>query len=144
MLNWPIAGEDLAETCANVQAWVHAHFIYVSDNVRWKTDLAYNGDHWETNAELIADLDKMGHVEGDCDAFAKLCWMALQRLGVPSRLVFCSVETGEGHLVCEAGGWIMDNRQPLINTRDDLQRMGYRWVAKSGYRAGDNWTAVID
>ena len=142
MLTWPDRGEDLEATLHNVVRWAHSRFEYVPDLDRWKENFSFNGDHWETDAELLADMQNNGRVRGDCDAFAKMCWMALRSLAVPSRLVLCLDETGGGHLVCEASGWILDNRYAVVIPRDELERLGYEWLSKSGYAPGQQWTTM--
>lgn len=144
MIAWPQRGPDLEASASRVHRWALDHFNYVRDDARWAGDqYLFFGDHWETNAELERDLDSVaGVVHGDCDAFAKLCWMALKRAGERARLVFCTAETGEGHLVCEASGWILDNRQPSIATRDELGNLGYRWISMSGFESGQPWHAI--
>ena len=143
-MEWPTAGDDLYATCENVQQWAHRRFRYVDDSIRWKDDANLKaGEHWETDAELIEEIEHKGFVDGDCDAFAKLAWMALRRLKVPSRLVMCLVPGYGYHLVCEAEGWIMDNRQKYAMRRDDLEAgQGYFWLSKSAYEPGGGWTTI--
>lgn len=144
MLTWPTAGETISETAENVHWWALQHFRYVEDAVRWKNDPDLKFDErWEKDSELLEDLEARGFVEGDCDAFAKMCWMAMRRLSAPARLVFCQLFGGGYHLVCEAEGWIMDNRQRGIMSRDELaQNHGYTWISKSGYLPGEQWTTA--
>lgn len=142
MLKLPEAAGDLEATVRRVQAWALEHFVYVPDLDRWMSNLAPNGDHWETEAELLADLETRGQVHGDCDAYAMLCWIVLRKHGIPSRLVLCAVEDGGYHLVCEAGGWILDNRTAFASTRDEAEGRGYRWISMSGFEPGGQWTAV--
>ena len=142
MLIWPTASDNLADTVERVHSWAYQRFIYVPDEARWSENFASNGDHWETDAELIEDMVHDGFLEGDCDAFAKLCWAALRRLSVASRLVTCRTETGGLHLVCEASGWVLDNRMVRAVPREELERLGYRWIAKSGFLPGGQWTTA--
>lgn len=143
MLTWPERAETPEKTVENVHKWAMARFDYIPDAQRWASGFALNGDHWETRAEIEADLEA-GTVRGDCDAFAMMCWMALRRLNEPSRLVYCTTENGQGHLVCEASGWILDNRQPVPEVRHILeQRIGYTWIAKSGFQPGEQWTTAL-
>jgi predicted transglutaminase-like cysteine proteinase len=145
MIPLPAPAADHESTLQAVHSWAHVHFTYIPDEIRWLSNApgtAANGDHWETDAELLADLEAHGRVHGDCDAFAKLCWLALRRLEIPSRLLACQTETGGWHLVCEAGGWVLDNRQPVIASRQDLERLGYRWHSMSAFLPGGQWTAV--
>jgi predicted transglutaminase-like cysteine proteinase len=143
MLIWPAKQATLEETVRAVHSWVTDRFLYIPDEVRWKDapteHFSAQGDHWETDAEILDELDRKNWISGDCDAFAKLCWMALRKLEVPSRLVFCITENGVGHLVCEASGWILDNRQGAAVPRQDLS---YRWIAKSDFLPGGQWTTA--
>lgn len=141
MLNWPSAGEDIKGTCDGVHAWARQRFVYMTDDVRWKGDQNLKGgEHWEKDDELLDELEKNGYVRGDCDAFAKMCWLAMRRLNAPARLVFC-LYGNTGHLVCEAQGWIMDNRQIEVVPREELEKhQGYMWLSKSGYLPGEEWT----
>lgn len=142
MIPFPVLREKLEDTLLLVHGWAMSHFLYVPDERRWDKDFAFNGDHWETDEELLEDLRRSGVVLGDCDAFAKLCWLALRRIDIPSRLLFCRDETGGGHLVCEASGWVLDNRQPVLVPRADLERIGYTWLSMSGFLPGQPWTLV--
>ena len=51
----------------------------------------------------------------------------------------CFTEDGEGHLVCEAEGWILDNRQSRVRSWGELP---YKWVKISGYKVGDPWREI--
>ena len=58
----------------------------------------------------------------------------------PNRLVYVKTETGEGHLVCEVDGWILDNRQPRVTERDLLP---YQFISISGFKPGEPWCEVL-
>lgn len=127
-----------------VMAWALHHFYYEKDEQRWKDnpELVMN-EHWETRAQIENDLATRGAVHGDCDAFAMMCWFSLRKAQVPSRLVMCLVETGEGHLVCMTkSGWVLDNRQMDIASNKDLERMGYKFLSMSGFEPGEAWHLV--
>lgn len=127
-----------------VHAWALHHFFYEKDEQRWKDnlELVFN-EHWETREQLEHDLQTRGAVHGDCDAFAMMCWFALQEAGVKSRLVMCLVETGEGHLVCMTeNGLVLDNRQSRVASNMDLQKHGYRFLIMSGFEPGGKWHLV--
>jgi predicted transglutaminase-like cysteine proteinase len=62
---------------------------------------------------------------GDCEDFALWCRQELSTKGIPSDLVYCLTEDGEGHLVCSVDGWILDNRYTKLMRRDDLP---YTWI----------------
>lgn len=127
-----------------VHQWALHHFFYEKDTDRWFNDPALILDeHWESREQIEHDLGVRGAVHGDCDAFAMMCWFALQKAGVKSRLVFCHVETGEGHLVCMTkGGLVLDNRQMRVASNMDLHRMGYKFLSMSGFEPGEAWHLV--
>ena len=150
LIAYPTAGSDLKGTLNKVSEWCKRRFRYVDDDARWGHTpdglmLFGHKEHWETDKELENDLRNFGEVVGDCDAYAKLVWKCLRNLGVKSRLVLCTVPDGQGgrggHLVCEAGGMILDNIQigPTSNT-DCVNDLGYIFLSKSGFQPGGEWT----
>jgi predicted transglutaminase-like cysteine proteinase len=94
-------------------------------------------EHWEDPTQIRKQLDE-GKIVGDCDNFALACRYLLNQANIPNRLVMCSVE-GEGHLVCEVDGWILDNRQTRVRSWGELN---YTWLKISGYKAGDPWHEI--
>lgn len=124
----------------DIHRWALEHFTFMRDEARWPGQFVF--DHWETDAEINAELKGGGKVVGDCDAFAKMCWNALRARGIKARLVMCQVETGEWHLVCESDGWVLDNRQPTVMKRDELEGLGYVWGSMSGFAPGEQWTTI--
>lgn len=114
---------------------VQSHFVWEPDSKVWSKP-----DHWEALEDVAAVTDADGKVHGDCDQHALLCRQALRAKNIPNRLALCLTETGECHLVCEADGWILDNRFPRVMERDLLN---YKWVSISGFNPGDPWHEVI-
>jgi predicted transglutaminase-like cysteine proteinase len=100
------------------------------------------GFEYRTDLEQYADVehwvipDDVENVTGDCEDFALACRKLCRREGIPSRLVHCLTETGEGHLVLECAGYILDNRYDWVKTNTSLD---YQWIKISGYEAGDDW-----
>jgi hypothetical protein len=45
-------------------------------------------------------------------------------------------------LTIEGTGLVLDNRYSRIVSREELERIGYRWEALSGLNPGDPWTEV--
>jgi len=109
-------------------------FIYTPDTEAWG-----NAEYWASPKEMAAHADADGFVHGDCDDFAILCRDELKKFGLRSRLVFCSVETGGFHLVCEIEGWVLDNRHKFVMSRDELP---YKWISISGYVGGEPWHLI--
>lgn len=144
---FPERRDDLQDSLAAIHVWALDRFIYVPDVERWK-DLGtqFTGDHWESDAEILADLHSSeGVLRGDCDAFAKLCWFLCRRVLIASNLVYCTVETGAGHLVCAASSFVLDNRQQAVVSRDTLEAHGYRFLKMSkAYPSKDgSWNEVM-
>lgn len=97
-------------------------------------------EYWLGSDEIKEQLSHHGCLIGDCDDFASLCIMLLRSQQIPARFVFCRTETGEGHLVAEVDGWILDNREQEVARRDDLN---YEWLFISGYHANDDWHSIL-
>lgn len=110
----------------------------VFNNFKYRTDMSQYGDieKWVMPNEYYSGREK---VVGDCEDFALACRKLLRDRGVDSRLVFCQTETGEGHLVLEVDGWILDNRESKVVPRETLE---YNWISISGYRPGDPWHTI--
>jgi len=108
-------------------------FEYVDDKSFWNTP-----EHWE-DPKYIAQQIETGKVEGDCDNFALACRYLLNQAKVPNRIAMCLTEDGEGHLVCEAEGWILDNRQTRVRSWGELP---YKWLKISGYKVGEPWHQI--
>lgn len=121
-------------TLHHLHAVCQQQFTYVADM------LAYGStDYWLSPDEIRAQLARNGFALGDCDDFAALAVMLARQQGLPARFVLCLTEAGECHLVAEVDGWVLDNRQPDVMRRDDLD---YTWLAISGFSAGDGWHTI--
>ena len=82
---------------------------------------------------------KNGIIGHNCDDFALACRQLCREKNIPSRLVVCQTEKGGYHLVTEVQGWILDNRQNGVVSRDDLD---YKWLKISGYEKGESWHSI--
>ena len=120
----------------------------IRDYVEWKfeytSDQEQRGfpEHWVDREELaeLPDAER-GEFKDDCDGFALACRYQCREEGIDnSRLVYCLTETGEGHLVLEVDGWILDNRRKWVTARDDVT---YTWVSVSGVTKGDPWHRIV-
>ena len=103
------------------------NFKYVTDKRQYDT------------IEKWVEPEDVDNVTGDCEDFAFACRKLIREEGLPSRLIYCKDETGEGHLVLESGGWVLDNRQKSLKTKQKLERIGYEFISISGFQSGDNW-----
>lgn len=63
---------------------------------------------------------------GDCEDFALFLREKLKELNIASNLIYCLTELGEGHLVLNVEGWILDNRHQWVVNKNDLD---YTWVS---------------
>lgn len=124
---------DQLKTAAEVHRQVLRVFTYQLD-----AETFNEVEHWADTTYIIEAL-RVGRLVGDCDDFALACRLLLWGYGIENRLVLCQTEQGEHHLVCEAGGYVLDNRQERIVRLDELR---YQWLKLSGYRQGDPWTTV--
>ncbi len=82
-------------------------------------------------------------IVGDCEDFALACRKLCRDANIPTRLVICYTEEGEGHCVLESSGWILDNRYTRVMSRDKLEKQGYKWLAISGFESGDDWHRIV-
>jgi predicted transglutaminase-like cysteine proteinase len=119
--------KDIFETCAEIHHRVLKGF-------RYRTDEQMHSliEHWQAPTDVDRVID-------DCDGFAIACRGLVREQGLESRLVLCLTETGEGHLVCGVGNYILDNRQRRVVTRENLERDGYKFLYVSGLEPGDTW-----
>lgn len=122
---------SLYSILSEIHAETLDRFTYVGDKENYGMR-----EHWPSPRQLP---NPPAQFRGDCDDFALMCRKMLRYEDIPNRLVYCIVETGGGHLVCEVEGWILDNRYGQVMRRDD---MPYSWVSLSGYEEGDSWRII--
>ena len=94
------------------------------------------GEHWELPPDISA-------INDDCDGFAIACADELRRLGHPARLVFCSTEEGNLHLVCTVGKYVLDNRRRRVYLMTTGIKRGYYFAGCSGTSPGEPWRKMI-
>lgn len=106
----------------------------VFDNFEYITDEKQYGqlEKWV----VPEDVD---NVKGDCEDFVLACRKLVRAEGLQSRIVFCKDETGAGHAVLESGGYVLDNRQRKVYTKQRLESKGYTFISISGFEPGDPW-----
>lgn len=112
---------------------VKSIFIYKSDADIWGKE-----EYWE-DPTIIADQLIHNQIIGDCDNFALACRFLLFEYNIPNRIAFCVTEEDEGHLVCEAGGYILDNRMPRLM---QWKEMPYKWLKISDFKIGGPWREI--
>lgn len=124
------------QTLEDIFTDAKSRFIYTPDQKAWGKD-----EYWASIKE-IADKarDNSSYIFDDCDGFATYCVARLRYEGRPARYVFCQTETQEFHLVAESDGRILDNRQNEIQY---LNKLPYKWISISGFKAGDPWHEII-
>ena len=118
---------DVKEIVDQVHKDIHDAFTYTSDEKMHGIN-----EHWQFPTD-------MSDIKDDCDGFAIACRVKLREQGLDTRLVVCSTETGEMHLVCASGNYILDNRYDSVRTKEHLERIGYDFKYVSGLNPGDSW-----
>jgi predicted transglutaminase-like cysteine proteinase len=112
---------------------VHHLFDYEHDSVQ------FGGEYWMDKAEIAEALKSgRGEFKGDCDDFVLACRMLCREQNIPSRLVFCKIDSEEYHLVLEVNGYILNNIHKWVMRQDDLD---WEWISMSGFEPG-GWTKV--
>jgi len=108
----------------------------------YETDMEKYGheEYWDIIPEEFKAGDKFS---GDCENFALACRKVVRGAGFESRLIFCTLK-GQGHCVLEVDGYIFDNRFETLSTKNFLEKKGYKWIAISGFKAGDKWHKLED
>ncbi|PCK07050.1 MAG: hypothetical protein COA42_16310 [Alteromonadaceae bacterium] len=119
----------MRSTLISIHKAVLTHFKEKPDRgEQWTMPPAsYNG------TQTIAD---------DCDGFCLAVRQLLRQRNIPSRLVYCEIK-GVGHLVVEAKGWILDNRQKSVMANTLLTALGYEFKRISGFNPGDPWYEIV-
>jgi len=113
----------------------------VIKNFTYKTDTAQYGmaEKWVMPPE---DFSGFSTIVGDCEDFALACRKLAREADLRSRLIYCTVANGSGHCVLEVDGYILDNNESKVRTREDMSIKGYKWIAISGYNSGDKWFKI--
>jgi len=115
----------------DIHKLVFSNFTYITDKKQYN-----NIEKW---VQPASDYDGTTSFKGDCEDFALACRKLLRDANIESRLVYCTVENGEGHLVLSVDGWILDNRFRAIKTNSYLVKHGYTFIKISGLNSGDPW-----
>ena len=120
----------MIDTLRNIHRLVLSNFREKADlHEEWRMpEIHYNG------TQVIKD---------DCDGFCLAVRFLLRKKSIASRLVYCEVDGG-GHLVVEASGWILDNRQKTVVSNRLLRALNYRFLRISGYMPGDPWHEIVN
>lgn len=91
--------------------------------------------YWSDKNE-IRSVAHAGFLPEGCEDFAIACRHRCDELNLHTRLGICLTEIGEGHLVLECEGWILDNRKEWVMRRENVP---YHWISFSGYKRGGAW-----
>ncbi len=87
-----------------IHAQTFKDFTYQFDKDKWKVP-----EFWEGEQILRPAIEEGKGFTGDCEDFAMVCLQKAMKAGFKARLVFCKVETGEGHCICEVAS--EDNKE---------------------------------
>ena len=117
---------------------VSDHFVWHPDSEVWG-DKCKAGEYWASSAELRTQNNSDRKIHGDCDDWCALVRDGLTANGIASRLVMCMVPNAGLHLVVDVDGIILDCRQKMPVSRDDLD---YTFLSASGVYQGDAWHVI--
>jgi predicted transglutaminase-like cysteine proteinase len=125
----------------SLQAEPGRTFNLVKNNFVFAED--YGLEDWKMPPD---EYNGRRQIRDDCDGFCLACRSLLRKANISSRLVYCQIEEGRksyGHLVVEAQGWILDNRQLNVLPNTSIYLADYNWLRISGYEPGDEWYEVV-
>jgi predicted transglutaminase-like cysteine proteinase len=131
MNNSNLSKEEIKAIVRDIHAMVFKNFTYKTDQAQYGIE-----EKW-----VMPDIDYDGTQAfiGDCEDFSLAARKLVREKGLRSRLVYCTVEDGSGHMVLEVEGWIIDNRQRKVVSNKKLMAKGYVFKRISGYDIGDDW-----
>ena len=118
----------------SIQNLVFPNFKWVSDKKQYD-----KMEHWQEPSAIYDGTQKL---VGDCDDYALHVRKLINELNIPCRLVFCTTEEGEAHLVTEAEGWVLDNRFREVKSNTYLKEKGYTFLKISSYNLDDDWEII--
>lgn len=124
-----LTAKKLLTELRKIHKSIHTGFEYVTDLQQYNFP------------EVWKIPDNPYKIKGDCEDFALGCRKLCRSIGLPTRLVICLTETGEGHCVLECNGWILDNRYKKVMNRN---RVNYTWKIISGFEAGEPWREIVN
>lgn len=105
---------------------VYKAFTYVNEKIdRWDLRPSY----W--NGEKFS---------GNCGEFALACLQECKKARLLARMLVLQRPQGDWHGVCEVNGWILDNTQGDVRSRDHFKE--YKFHAISGYTYKDPWHLI--
>ena len=122
-------------TVEQIHKLVFSNFTYKTDKRQYK-----KLEYW---VQPDSSYDGTQKIIGDCEDFALACRKLCDDHGYMTRLVFCNTELGEGHLVLECHGYILDNRMKKVVPKSYLDRIGYTFISISGYEPGEPWLEIV-
>ena len=111
----------------------------VDARLTWKPNaLIYKGgaDFWPGPNDIDYDAP---FLEGDCKVHTLLCRYEAKKQNIDSHIMICLNELGQVHMVLEVDEWILDNRNPIVQNKNDLK---YTWIERSGVYQGDPWHLI--
>jgi predicted transglutaminase-like cysteine proteinase len=109
-------------------------FIYIPDQEQFNIP-----DDWRSHAD---EVDNNQVFRDDCDGFSMTCAEVLVRNDINKdliKLVYCLIETGDGHLVCVVDNKLLDNRQRYLWNWSDVP---YTWVSYMKMSEPGIWRSI--
>jgi len=133
--------EEVFKIATNIQRRMMPLFIYTTDEKQYNQK-----EHWTSHANKVkANL----LFKDDCDGYAATAAELLIEQGISRnniKLIYCTTETGEAHLVCgvssDTDTYIIENRYHAVY--EWRSKFGYKWLFFMALDKPGEWNKIIN
>jgi len=104
-------------------------YAYVTENVRYKSDLAVHGqeEYWQ------APLETLERGTGDCEDFAILVGYFLEKMGYSVRVVGVETWYGSNHAILKVNGILYESLTYMAYPEYRIKRVIHTWSMDDAY-----------
>jgi hypothetical protein len=104
-------------------------YVYVTENVRYKSDLAVHGqeEYWQ------APMETLERGTGDCEDFAILVGYFLEKMGYSVRVVGVETWYGSNHAILKVNGILYESLTYMLYPEYLIKRVIHTWSMDDAY-----------